>query len=223
MKKLLLALSFILAGAVAHAAGEESILNPRLKGVGRVSTGSLTIESTSTLILKGPLLLDDREGTGASITMSESHAILDGSTTFSGGSVNVASSATLNLYGSAGVNNGSGISFFNGSAIAAAAGFIGTWTGSMTFYDVTTGDGTPLSLIIEGTATLSAGTTSVAAPGVLPTFRIYGNRGPINGSTTLAPTLIFTPTTGSFTITASTLTGSVVTSDVGTVFWRASK
>lgn len=89
-----------------------------------------------------------------------------------------------------------------------------TYTGSPIFGV----GGTPTGLFLAGTATLAAGTTSVSAPGIVPSSRIFPGSGPLHGTTTLG-TLIITPTTDSFTITSSTATGSVQVGDTRVVPW----
>lgn len=69
-----------------------------------------------------------------------------------------------------------------------------------------------------GTATLAAGVATVTASSAVPTSIVIPGSGPLNSTTTLG-TLIITPTTGSFTITSSTATGSVQTGDLRTVPW----
>ena len=96
----------------------------------------------------------------------------------------------------------------------------GVFSGNATSFQIG-GNGTALTLNIEGTTTLSVGLATVTANGTLPTSRVFISPTLTNNSSAFASRFRITTTTNSFSINA-TSTANATVSDNSTISWKVS-
>ena len=110
-----------------------------------------------------------------------------------------------------------------GSITSNVTGNVTSLTGNFTTLTTSSlqvsGNGTVLSLLAEGTTTLSAGLGTVTVSGTLPTSRVFLSRWKLNTSAAISGVQTVITTTNSFTINA-TSTANATVSDNSTFFYR---